>query len=488
MDNPPKVNGHAQHALLSITSHAADLRRIAEVAAALTSDDDVWQVLQLIVEAAAQSLGGLTHSSILLLGSDQRTLRHAASVGLPPEYTAAIDGIPSGPTVGACGAAVWKRKTIITEDLLTDPNWELYRDLARPYGLRAVWSVPLKAEGGQVLGTFAAYQMEPGRPTTQQLEMLELFAHLAAVAVAHAVTRTREKQLVEETQQQIIALEAAKTALQASESRFRALVEHATDLVVQLDEQGAILYASPSHFRILGYTPEQMLGPFVWQIIHPEDLPALQKSFAEGVEHPGDLDTLIFRIRHADGSWRMLEAMANNRLGDPWVRAVIVNSRDITEQVRAQEESEQARATAEELARQRSDFVAAASHELRTPLTAVVGYAELLRARWPVLNEDQRLEQVRRIALAATRQQRLVEDLLLLSQVETSVSAPQGSSFVVAAMVRQAVDEAQGSYLGQVILQAGPPILRMHADPDRALQIVANLLVHPGLNRLAFRR
>jgi signal transduction histidine kinase len=138
-------------------------------------------------------------------------------------------------------------------------------------------------------------------------------------------------------------------------------------------------------------------------------------------------------------------------------------------------EQERARA-AEELAQVQNDFVAAASHELRTPLTAILGFTELLQKRWTRLDDGKRLDAVGRIAHAAHRQLRLVEDLLLLNKLdnETLVSQPQPTA--IAPLVQQAADEVMASYREQQIDLDGPPGITVQADPSRFLQIVANLL------------
>jgi two-component system sensor histidine kinase KdpD len=139
--------------------------------------------------------------------------------------------------------------------------------------------------------------------------------------------------------------------------------------------------------------------------------------------------------------------------------------------------AEQQRAhAAEELARLRSDFVAAVSHELRTPLAAIIGYAELLQARWHRLGDAQRLERLGHIVVSANRQQRLIEDLLLLSQVENTGLDPLSAAMAIAAVVEQAAMEVQGSYPGQRIDLHGPADLSAWADPARTIQIVVNLL------------
>ncbi len=140
-------------------------------------------------------------------------------------------------------------------------------------------------------------------------------------------------------------------------------------------------------------------------------------------------------------------------------------------------QAEQQRARdAEELARLRNDFVASVSHELRTPLTAILGYAELLQDRWPTLSEAQRRGQVDRIVRAANRQHHLVEDLLLLTRLETDVPALQTAPVRLSSVVGHAADEIRMVYRNQTMDLTGDSGIQVLADPERVTQIVANLL------------
>ena len=55
------------------------------------------------------------------------------------------------------------------------------------------------------------------------------------------------------------------------------------------------------------------------------------------VEGGAPFVTITYRRRHASGSWRLVESLAHNRLADPAVRGIIVNSRDITKRTRMEE-------------------------------------------------------------------------------------------------------------------------------------------------------
>src|SRR2546430_7265494 len=88
----------------------------------------------------------------------------------------------------------------------------------------------------------------------------------------------------------------------------------------------------------------------------------------------------------------------------------------------------------------RRDFVANVSHELKTPLTAIAGYAETLAGETPASSggegESQRFAQV--ILENAQRMQRLVDDLLDLSRIESGGWRPEPENVDVEAAAREA--------------------------------------------------
>jgi diguanylate cyclase (GGDEF)-like protein/PAS domain S-box-containing protein len=125
--------------------------------------------------------------------------------------------------------------------------------------------------------------------------------------------------------------------LQRSEERFRSLVRNASDCVVVLAIDGRIRFESPAVERILGYRADDRIGQLALATIHPDDRPLADLRLEEIIAKGGSQGTIEFRVRHADGTWRMIEATAKNLLDDPAVDGIVVNYRDITER-RALEE------------------------------------------------------------------------------------------------------------------------------------------------------
>ncbi len=129
----------------------------------------------------------------------------------------------------------------------------------------------------------------------------------------------------------------AAEALRESEARFRSLVQNASDIIMIIELDGTIRYESPTVERILGYTPEIRIGTSILDYIHPEDVERVSDVIHEDANEDRIRPLVEFRSRHADGSWRYLEAVANNMLDEPGMVGIVVNSRDVTDRREARD-------------------------------------------------------------------------------------------------------------------------------------------------------
>ncbi|MBZ5513137.1 MAG: PAS domain S-box protein [Acidobacteriia bacterium] len=163
---------------------------------------------------------------------------------------------------------------------------------------------------------------------TDYLLKSKLNAQSLAAAVRYALTLSKEHE----------AVRVARRALYASEQRFRALVENSSDAIALLDALGTIVYVSHSVQRMMGFAPEEMVETCAFDHIHPEDVESVRRVFSALLKSPGIPLRVEYRRRHKEGTWRVLESTATNRLNDPAVGAIVVNERDITERRQAEAE------------------------------------------------------------------------------------------------------------------------------------------------------
>ena len=129
---------------------------------------------------------------------------------------------------------------------------------------------------------------------------------------------------------------------------------------------GAIRYISPSVERVLGYAPEEMVGTNSGEYVHPDDVERALGEITALLSRPGARPVAVeTRVRHKNGSWRHLEGMATNLLGDPAVEGLVFNHRDVTDRVRAEEEARRLNKELEGMVAERAARLEDALAELR---------------------------------------------------------------------------------------------------------------------------
>jgi len=125
----------------------------------------------------------------------------------------------------------------------------------------------------------------------------------------------------------------------------------------------------------------------------------------------------------------------------------------------------------------RRDFVANVSHELKTPLTAVSGYAETLLDDG--IPPEQRQRFVETIRENATRMQRIVDDLLDLSRIESGGWRPNVTTVDVGGIVSDvftALHNAASAKGLSLVANVVPGAAHVRVDPTAFRQIVTNLV------------
>ena len=169
------------------------------------------------------------------------------------------------------------------------------------------------------------------------------------------------------------ALQASHQAVREAEARFRALTEYSSDLVTILAPNGTILYDSPSVAAILGLEPSDRLGKNISIFLHPDELPDLRSLWRNHRRDDLRSTRATHRLLHADGSWRWMESVGSLQMDNPGIRGIVLNTRDIGERKRMEEQFVQAAKLAA-----LGELVAGVAHEINNPLSAISGHAQLL--------------------------------------------------------------------------------------------------------------
>jgi two-component system NtrC family sensor kinase len=360
---------------------------------------------------------------------------------------------------GPVGTAVRTGAPVIVQRVTEDPRFEPWREAAARHGFGSVLGLPLRADGA-AFGALAIYAAEADAFDPEETELLRRLADNLAYGIVALRTRAEQQH--------------AEDALRRSEARFRALIENAQDIITLLDGSGVILYASPAVERVLGYRPDELVGRSVSELLHPDDARAVAELRPARAHDAGRTAALELRVRHRDGTWRILCGSGTDCLDDPAVGGVVVNARDVTERKHAEAELAKQRDAlmqSEKLAAM-SVLLAGVAHELNNPLAVVVGRATLLGqqlAGSPLGASAEKLGQ------AAERCARIVKNFLALARqhpperqrVHLSQVVQEALELVAYALRVDGVEVA-------LDLSLGLPVL--WADPHQLHQVVVNLV------------
>lgn len=116
------------------------------------------------------------------------------------------------------------------------------------------------------------------------------------------------------------------------------MLENASEIISIYDKDLKIIYISPSVLNILGYSPEEMMKGKDFERLSLEGQSNLKSLFHQVIENPGEFPAIQYTFVRKDGQIVFLETTARNRLDDPALNGIILNSRDITEKRRAEKE------------------------------------------------------------------------------------------------------------------------------------------------------
>jgi two-component system phosphate regulon sensor histidine kinase PhoR len=204
-------------------------------------------------------------------------------------------------------------------------------------------------------------------------------------------------------------------------ARFRAAARALPDGVVILDREHRIEWSNPTAAHHFGIDARRDFGqPVVNLIRHPDFV-----AYLAGADFS---EPLVLRAARVDTtlSLRVIEFGEDQKL---------LSSRDVTME--------------ERIDTMRRDFVANVSHELKTPVTVLSGFVETLSDESFPITAAQRSRYLDMMAEQATRMQRLVEDLLTLSTLESSAAPVNEQPIEMRPLLERLADEARALSAGR---------------------------------------
>ena len=280
-------------------------------------------------------------------------------------------------------------------------------------------------------------------------------------------------------------LQAANAQLRAEmqeRRRFVSVIEATSDLVAMADLEGRVLYLNSAGCRMMGL-PENadVRGMNIWEF-YPEDVRRLfretgiPEAMASGAWSNGKGDVRFLTRTGTEVPVSFVGLVIKTPDGKPEHLACV--ARDITGRQRTEEDLRAALAAEKELNQLKSNFVSMVSHEFRTPLSAIQSSAELLQRYFERLTVERRAKLLQAIVDSTHAMARMMEDVLLLSRVESARYEFQPRQLSLAELAQRLADEVTAATNDRCLIrvQVGPLPELAWCDEGLVRHILTNLL------------
>lgn len=142
----------------------------------------------------------------------------------------------------------------------------------------------------------------------------------------------------EELKRSNLQLEEQIQEVERTQKRMQLLLENASEVITIYEENGIVRYISPSVTSILGYASQEMQGKTDTDKVHPDGQAKFTEMFAHLRAHPEEKFTVQYEYKSKTGQFIWLESTGTNFMSNPAIQGFIVNSRNITERRRAEQE------------------------------------------------------------------------------------------------------------------------------------------------------
>ena len=261
-------------------------KQLLEMVASGRPASDILEALCGFVESMVSGC----YCSIVLVDPSGTKLQEAIAPSLAVDFNEAVRGWPLDRIGGPCVMAARDKTQVIMSDVASDTRWRnSWRALAQAHGLSSCWSTPVISLTGQVLGTFALYQREPGTPNLDQLELIRQFTHLASITIERARRDT--------------ALRQSEARLSETERELQLMIDTIPAFVTVFRPDGERVYVNKTWRDNTGLELADIQHGGWTRIVHPDDQERSERLWRAALA-TGEPLVIEQRIRRHDGEYR----------------------------------------------------------------------------------------------------------------------------------------------------------------------------------------
>jgi two-component system, sensor histidine kinase and response regulator len=355
---------------------------------------------------------------------------------------------------------------VVIPDAAAGGGFTAHPFVAGAPNIRFVCGAPLLDSTGVFAGALTVLDRVPRQLQPIQVQMLRMLAR----QVMHVI-ESRADRLGHQEE-----LSGIRESLEESEGRFRDLFEQTDDLIMSIAADGRPLHANQATLNALGLTSEELSRTPIIRLIEPDEREDFRKTwervFARG--EPQRIET-VFAV--PGGRRLTVEGALRPRIIDGRAVMARVIFRDVTDRKQFETDLANARDSALEAARLKTQFLANVSHEIRTPMNGIVGMIDLLLGT-PLSTEQ--ADFAHQSKASAEQLLSIVNNILYVSNVEAGRLSMSNGDFDLYRLLERVVEVMKVGALGKDVeiafaYEPGLPLV-VYGNQGRIRQIVTNLM------------
>ena len=280
---------------------------LAEQAKILQFQQDVLQLVALGVDCGQvceqlclleEQLLPNSVASIMLLDEAGQRLQVYMAPSIPQDAVDRLNGLKPGPAAGSCGNALYRQTPVYVGNTFIDSRWGDIRQIAIDFNICACWSMPVRAKGGRVIGSFALSSFEHRMPGPFHRKLLEIGSFIIGI---------------------VLEQRHINQQLQLSNKVF----EHSSEGIMITDSHNAIVSVNQAFTRITGYKLDDVRGK--------------NPSLLASQRHDVDFFNAMWRSINDTGHWQgeVWNKTRDGKMYPQWlsITAIVDNNNQVTHYV-----------------------------------------------------------------------------------------------------------------------------------------------------------
>jgi PAS domain S-box-containing protein len=348
---------------------------------------------------------------------------------------------------GPTGTAIRSGKSVVVQQIIYDPMWELWREDAVNHGFAASLSLPLTANG-TAFGALVIFAGNPGAFNNREISLLEELAEDLSYGIASL--RTKNEGEKSEKERKLLA----------------SVIQQSNDGIIIVDGNGIVKYANPAIASITGLAPGLMLGSPISQLQNVEIDRAFYQWLWSNMQKKYPITRRFYDSSPSDESMELDCSFWTISSPDGNSASHVVLIRNVTGEQRLERQLRQAQRM-EALA----TLAGGIAHDFNNSLASIITCAELARDD---LQEDSPLAELLDVILkSGQRGRNLVKQIMTFCRRTEQDRQP----LQVQGIIQECVKLLRASIHSNIEIResicSSPPLIM--ADPTQLHQIIMNL-------------